>query len=76
MSTAQADGIETALLLEFDAVAADAPAAWAWLDLDAETIARLEPADARAAVSSWTLERVDGWAPLRPVWSRPGWFAR
>lgn len=76
MSTARAVGVETALLLEFDAVAVDAPAGWAWLDLDAETIARLEPADARAAVSSWTRERVDGWSPLRPVWSRPGWFAR
>ena len=77
MSTAQADGVEIALVLEFDAVAAAAaPAGWAWRDLDAETIARLEPADARAAVSSWTRERVDGWEPLRPVWSRPGWFAR
>ena len=75
MSTAQAEGVEAALLLEFDAVDADAPAGWRWCDLDAETIARLEPLDARAAVSSWSQERIDGWAPLRPPWSRPGWFA-
>lgn len=76
MSAAQAEGLETALLLEFDAAAADAPTGWVWQDLDAESIARLEPVDARAAVSSWRRERVEGWALLRPAWSRPGWFAR
>ena len=30
----------------------------------------------RAAVASWARERADGWSPLRPAWSRPGWFAR
>jgi hypothetical protein len=76
MTAAQAEGVEAALVLEFDAVTADPPAGWAWRDLDAESIARLEPADARGAVSSWCRERVDGWSPRRPVWSRSGWFAR
>ena len=39
-----------------------------------EVLARLEPATSRAAVAAWARERVDGWSPLRPPWSRPGWF--
>ena len=64
------------MLVEFDSGAADPPAGWTWLDLDAEAILRLEPESARAAVASWARERVDGWSPLRPAWSRPGWLAR
>jgi len=75
MSTAPADGVETAMLVEFDAVGAEAPAGWVWRDLDAKTIAGLEPAELRPAVSSWVRERTDGWSPLRPPWARPGWFA-
>ncbi len=64
------------MLVEFDTAAADPPPGWTWLDLDAEAILRLEPESARAAVASWARERVEGWSPLRPAWSRPGWLAR
>lgn len=67
---------EVALLLEFEAAATEPPAGWTWQDLDAEVIARLEPSTARAAVASWARERADGWSPLRPQWSTPGWFER
>ncbi len=69
-------GGELTLMVEFDAVAADPPPGWSWRDLDADVIARLEPEASRAAVASWARERVEGWSPLRPAWSRPGWFAR
>jgi hypothetical protein len=67
---------DSALLLECDATGAAPAPGWAWLDLDAQVIARLEPETSRAAVTSWVRERADGWSPLRPAWSRPGWFAR
>jgi hypothetical protein len=67
---------EPTLMVEFDAGATDPPPGWIWRDLDAEVIARLEPESSRAAVASWARERVEGWAPLRPAWSRPGWLAR
>ncbi len=76
MTKARAEGDAIAMLMEFDAVGTQAPAGWMWRDLDATTITGLEPAEARAAVSSWARERADGWSPLRPQWSRPGWFAR
>ena len=76
MTSGQAEGAEVAMLLEFDAAGAEAPAGWIWRDLDASTLARLEPAHARAPVSSWAREREEGWSPLRPPWSKPGWFAR
>ena len=63
-------------MVEFDAAAIEPPAGWTWQDLDAEVIARLEPETSRAAVASWARERAEGWSPLRPAWSRPGWFAR
>ncbi|HEY2296486.1 MAG TPA: aminoglycoside phosphotransferase family protein [Jatrophihabitans sp.] len=64
------------LLVECDAMRAAPAPGWTWLELDAQAIARLEPETSRAAVASWVGERADGWSPLRPVWSRPGWFAR
>ena len=64
------------LLVEFDAGAVDPPSGWVWQDLDADVIARLEPETSQAAVASWVRERVEGWSPLRPAWSRPGWLAR
>jgi Phosphotransferase enzyme family len=66
---------EVTLVVEFDAAAADPPAGWAWQDVDMELITRLEPTTSRAAVTSWARERVEGWSPLRPQWSRPGWLA-
>lgn len=65
---------ESALMVEFDVIG-DAPAGWTWLDLDPEVIAKLEPQSVRAAVAAWARERADGWSPLRPQWSHPGWFA-
>ena len=62
-------------MVEFEAASTDPPAGWAWRDLDARVIARLEPATSRAAVASWARERAEGWSSLRPQWSRPGWFA-
>jgi hypothetical protein len=63
------------LLVECDASgAAEAPAGWTWLDVDAQMIARLEPETSQAAVASWAHERAEGWSPLRPPWSLPGWF--
>ncbi len=53
----------------------EAPAGWTWLDLDADVIARLEPESCRGAVASWARERAEGWSPLRPQWSKPGWFS-
>jgi aminoglycoside phosphotransferase (APT) family kinase protein len=69
---------EVTLLVECDAgsVAAQPPSGWTWLDLDEQGSARLEPETSQAAVASWVRERAEGWSPLRPPWSRPGWFAR
>ena len=64
------------LLVEFEPTAADPPAGWAWRDLSTEAIDRLEPETSRAAVAAWVREREVGWSPMRPAWSRPGWFAR
>ena len=69
------DGAVT-LMLEFEGASAEPTAGWIWLDLDAEVIARLEPEQSRAAVAAWVRERVEGWSPLRPAWSHPGWLAR
>lgn len=67
----------TRVVVECDAgaAAAELPPGWTWLDLDAPAIARLEPETSQAAVASWARERAEGWSPLRPAWSRPGWFA-
>jgi hypothetical protein len=73
--TEDADHGAAALVVEFDATVPEAPAGWTWLDLDADVIARLEPESCRAAVASWARERAEGWSPLRPQWSKPGWFA-
>jgi hypothetical protein len=72
------DGVrgEISVMVEFEAGATEPPSGWAWQDLDAGVIARLEPETSRAAVASWARERAEGWSPLRPAWSRPGWFAR
>lgn len=67
---------ELCLLVEFEPGATEPPAGWAWLDLEGDTVDRLEPETSRAAVAAWVRERAEGWAPLRPAWSRPGWFAR
>lgn len=67
---------EVSLMLEFDAGDADPPTGWIWQDLDVEVIAGLEPETARVAVASWARERVEGWSPVRPAWSHPGWLAR
>ena len=63
-------------MVEFEAASIDPSAGWAWHDLDASVIARLEPATSRAAVASWARQRAEGWSLLRPQWSHPGWFAR
>jgi Phosphotransferase enzyme family len=62
-------------LVELDAAPAGPPVGWSWEDLDVDVIARLEPEPSRGVVASWARERVEGWSPLRPAWSRPGWFA-
>jgi Phosphotransferase enzyme family len=67
---------EVSLMLEFDAGAAEPPTGWTWQELDVEAIERLEPSTSRAAVAAWARERAEGWSPLRPAWSHPGWFAR
>ena len=69
-------GGEVALLVEFDAGEVEPPPGWVWQDLDAEVIARLHPVSSQEAVAAWARERVEGWSPLRPPWSHPGWFAR
>jgi hypothetical protein len=69
-----AEDAEVAMLLEFEAAATEPPAGWTWQDLDADVLARLEPSTSRAAVASWARERAEGWSPLRPPWSIPGWF--
>jgi hypothetical protein len=73
--TLAGDGNEVSLVLEFDAATTDPPAGWTWQELSAEVLAQLEPESSRAAFASWARERADGWSPLRPPWSRPGWFA-
>lgn len=70
------DNAELTLLVEFDVGAAEPPPGWTWQDLDAAAIERLEPETSRAAVASWVRERSEGWSPLRPAWSHPGWFPR
>ena len=64
------------LLVEFDAVLAEAPAGYAWRGVDTAATGRMAPSSARAAVTAWVYERDHGWSPQRPVWSRPGWHAR
>ena len=71
-----AEDADVAMLLEFEAATTDPPDGWTWQDLDAEVIARLEPSTSRAALASWARERAEGWSPLRPQWSTPGWFER
>jgi hypothetical protein len=67
----------TRLVVECEAGAvAEPPPGWTWLDLDAQAIRRLEPETSQAAVASWARERAEGWSPVRPPWSRPGWSAR
>jgi hypothetical protein len=67
---------EVAVMVEFDAGSTEPPSGWSWRHLDADVIALLEPETSRAAVSSWARERAEGWSPLRPAWSRPGWLER
>ncbi len=67
---------EATIVVEFDAGVDDPPPGWTWMDLDADAIVRLEPESAQATLASWARERVEGWSPLRPAWSRPGWLAR
>ena len=74
--TSATDAENVEFLLEFEPAAAEPPRGWGWQDLDGEVIARLEPESSRNAVASWVHERATGWSPLRPQWSRPGWFAR
>jgi Phosphotransferase enzyme family len=71
-----AQDAEVTMLLEFEAAATEPPTGWTWQDLDADVIARLEPSTSRTAVASWARERAEGWSPLRPPWSIPGWFQR
>ena len=71
-----AESGELTLMVEFDAGMSEPPPGWTWQDVDADLIARLEPEASRAAVASWARERAEGWSPLRPAWSHPGWFAR
>jgi phosphotransferase family enzyme len=75
-SAGGAEPDEVTLLVECDPVAAALAPGWTWLNLDAQAIARLKPETSRAAVASWARERAEGWSPLRPPWSRPGWYAR
>jgi hypothetical protein len=65
----------TAMLVETEPIEEASPAC-GWRDLDDEACARLEPAGSRAAVASFMRERDEGWSPLRPQWSRPGWLVR
>ena len=67
---------EVALLVELEAAATEPPAGWTWLDLNEAVIARLVPENSRGAVAAWVHERTVGWSPLRPPWSRAGWFTR
>jgi hypothetical protein len=76
ISSGDTEDGDVTLIVEFDAGTAEPPAGWTWQDLDAEVIARLEPGAARAGVATWARERAEGWSPLRPAWSHPGWFAR
>jgi hypothetical protein len=69
------DAGELTRLVELDAGVEEAPDGWVWRDVDADLTALLEPETSRAAVVAWGRERVDGWSPLRPAWSRPGWLA-
>lgn len=64
------------LLVEFDAELADAPEGYTWRGVDTAVAGRLTPSSVRAAVAAWVDERDHGWSPRRPVWSRPGWYAR
>jgi hypothetical protein len=64
------------LLVEFDAVLAEAPACYSWRGVDTAATGRMAPSSARAAVTAWVYERDNGWSPQRPAWSRPGWHAR
>jgi hypothetical protein len=69
-------GGEVRLVVELEAGPADCPPGWTWADLDPAVLEDLEPEWSRATVASWVLERAEGWSPLRPAWSRPGWLER
>lgn len=69
-------GEPPSLLVEVEpSVGEEPPAGWRWQPLDAATLTALTPETVRGAVTQWVSERDAGWSPLRPPWSRAGWFA-
>lgn len=46
-----------------------------WRALEVTEAASVAPEWAHESVASWLRERQDGWADLRPQWSRPGWLS-
>ena len=48
------------LLVEFDAVLAEASAGYAWRGVDTAATGRMAPSSARAAVTAWVYERDHG----------------
>src|SRR3954452_754556 len=55
------EGLADARVMELEPTTLDAPPGWAWLDLDAKTLAGLEPGSSKSALASWGCEREDGW---------------
>jgi hypothetical protein len=66
----------TAVLVELEPRDVVAPAHLGWTEIDGIQSARINPPTAREPFARWIAERAAGPSTLRPIWSRPGWFAR
>jgi hypothetical protein len=66
----------TSLLVETEPLAGHPRTPYGWAELDRAACDRLLPPEVRARLADFVQERDEGWSPLRPQWSRPGWFRR
>lgn len=64
-----------AMFVEVEPLAQEPVDGLRWVPVDEVDLTRIGPDWARPAVAGWLSERVNGWSPLRPQWSRPGWLA-
>jgi hypothetical protein len=64
----------TALIAEIALPSTGLPEGFAWTPVGPTDLTTVEPAWVRPSLASWVEQRDGGWSPLRPAWSRPGWF--
>jgi hypothetical protein len=66
----------TALVAEIALPSTGVPDGYVWAPMGPSDLASVEPPWVRPSLASWVEERTAGWSPLRPAWSRPGWFEK